>query len=297
MQQFSEISSIFIFDNITNEANLRDFLIFLNYQHQKRNNSARHPWKMENWMQSWRPHTNIFCNFSPPKKFRSYEILPLSCKMTSSNLKIWCSKIPPLSGNQCPDLLNSSDEYISWYLLYCACHGKYIFNNPLQISRACHRFWKCYKFLTFCSILTKSTIPCACHAKRYLNVQKRSEPLVFFSFWFRNMFRAITTCTFSTSQFPKAVRTWGIFSSSTCKCVSHHNGVYFFDVVTSKKGPNMARFMYFFASNWASRHNGVHFFDILISKSGPNMRYSIFLPFSLRNLHCITTACNFSSLI
>ena len=35
-----------------------------------------------------------------------------------------------------------------------------------------HQKWKCYKTLTFCSLLTRCTIPCACHAKRHLNVQK-----------------------------------------------------------------------------------------------------------------------------
>jgi hypothetical protein len=33
--------------------------------------------------------------------------------------------------------------------LYCACHEKCICADPLQISHACHRFWKCYKTLTF----------------------------------------------------------------------------------------------------------------------------------------------------
>ena len=29
--------------------------------------------------------------------------------------------------------------------------------------------WKCYKTLTFCWLLKRCTIPCACHAKRYLD--------------------------------------------------------------------------------------------------------------------------------
>ena len=45
---------------------------------------------------------------------------------------------------------------------------------------ACHRFWKCYKTFTFCSLLRRCKIPCACRAKRHLNVQKWSEPLVCF---------------------------------------------------------------------------------------------------------------------
>ena len=31
--------------------------------------------------------------------------------------------------------------------MYCACHAKCIFPDPLQLSHACHRFWTCYKLL------------------------------------------------------------------------------------------------------------------------------------------------------
>ena len=142
-------------------------------------------------------------------------------------------------------------------------HGKCIFAEPLQMSHACYPFWKCYKtlFCCFCSLLTKSTIPCACHAKRHLNVQKWSEPLVF------------------------------------------HNSVHFFDISTSKSGPNMWCFSHFdfdmcfapqrhalfrhlnfqkcsehvvslniLTSKCASHPNGVHFFNSSTSKSGPNVR-------------------------
>ena len=47
------------------------------------------------------------------------------------------------------------------------------------MSHACHRFWKCYKSLTFCSLLKRCTIPSACRAKRQLNVQKCSVPVSF----------------------------------------------------------------------------------------------------------------------
>ena len=35
-------------------------------EHQKRSNSVWHPSKMESWVQSWRPRTNAFCDFSTP---------------------------------------------------------------------------------------------------------------------------------------------------------------------------------------------------------------------------------------
>ena len=38
---------------------------------------------------------------------RPHKVLHLSRKITLANLKIWCSKMQPLSGNQRPDLLTS----------------------------------------------------------------------------------------------------------------------------------------------------------------------------------------------
>ena len=154
----------------------------------------------------------------------------------------------------------------------------------------------------FCSLLTTCIIPCACHAKRHLNLQKCSELI-------------------------------SAFTLLTSKCASRHNGVHFFDIATSKSGPRMVCFVHFdlemcfapqrralfrhrnfqkwsdggvFCTFWlgnvlrattactfstseppkvartcgvfniltskgASRHNGVHFFDIWTSKSGPRM--------------------------
>ena len=65
-QQSCETSSMFELDNVENEAIQRDFLIFQSWQHQKRSNSARLASKMESWVQSWRPRTIVFCDFSTP---------------------------------------------------------------------------------------------------------------------------------------------------------------------------------------------------------------------------------------
>ena len=110
------------------------------------------------------------------------------------------------------------------------------------MSHACHCFWKCYKTLTFCSLLTRCTIPCACHAKRHLNVKKWSEHAVFMfcSFLLRNVLRATTACIFSTSQLQKVLRTWCALCILTSKCASRHNGVHFFEISTSKSGPDQA---------------------------------------------------------
>ena len=63
---------------------------------------------------------------------------------------------------------------------------------------------------------------------RHLNFQKWSEAGVFCTFSLRNVLRAATACTFSTSQVPKVVRTWCVLCILTWKCASRHNGVQFF---------------------------------------------------------------------
>ena len=109
----------------------------------------------------------------------------------------------------------------------------------------------------------------------HLNFQKWSGAGVLCTFSLRNVLRATTTCTFSTSQLPKVVRTWSVlyiltwklrattactFSTSqlpkvvrtwcvlcilTWTCASRHNGVHFFDISTSKSGPNVVCFVHF----------------------------------------------------
>ena len=107
----------------------------------------------------------------------------------------------PVSGNQRPHLLTS----LMNMSLICACHRKCIFADPLQMSHACHRFWKCHKTLTFCSLLPRET----------------------------------------TSEPPKMVRTWCVLYILTSKCASRHNGAHFFDISTSKSGPYMVCFVHF----------------------------------------------------
>ena len=80
---------------------------------------------------------------------------------------------------------------------------------------------------------------------RHLNFQKWSDAGVLCTFWLRNVLRATTACTFSTSQLPKVVRTWCVLCILTWKCASRHNGVHFFDISTSKSGPDLVCFVHF----------------------------------------------------
>ena len=117
----------------------------------------------------------------------------------------------------------------------------------------------------FCSLLRRCRFPCACHAKRYLNLQKWREHVVFCTFSLRNVLRATTACTFSTSELPKVVRTWCVLYILASKCASRHNGVHFFDISTAKSGPHLVCFVHFhFEMCFAPQRRAT-------SKSGPRM--------------------------
>ena len=102
---------------------------------------------MEIDVQSSRPHTNKFCDFSAPiclkysaatKKWG--QLIRLNAPVMQnhlSNLKIWCSKMQPLSRNQARGPSNISDSCVS-------CTAPATQADPLHISYACQCFWHCY---------------------------------------------------------------------------------------------------------------------------------------------------------
>ena len=115
---------------------------------------------------------------------------------------------------------------------------------------------------------------------QHRNFQKWSEAGVFCTCWLRNVLRATTACTFSTSERPKVVRSWCVLYMLTSKCASRQNGLHFFDIATSKSGPKLVCFAHL-TSKRASRHNGVHFFDIWTSKSGPKLVCFVHVDFEM----------------
>ena len=155
------------------------------------------------------------------------------------------------------------------------------------MSHARHRFWKCYKTLTCCSLVDNVHTPWRLSRE-------------------------------TTSERPKVVQTCGI-NSLTSKCVSRHNGAHFFDISTSNSGPALVCFIHFdlevcfvpqrrplfrlrkfyksipvlrswgflcvFSSTCASRHNGAQFFisplaSWLRTRSHPTRWcFATFLPF------------------
>ena len=127
---------------------------------------------------------------------------------------------------------------------------------------------------------------------RHLNFQKWSDAGVFCPFWLRNVLRATTACTFSTSEPPKVARTCDALYILTSKCASRHNGVHFFNIRTSKSGANMWCFVHFDLEMCFAPQRRALFRHLNCQKwSGPG----VFCTFWLGNVLRATTACTFST--
>ena len=231
MKQSCETFSIFELDNIKNEAIRRDFL-------QK--------WTVDCRADGFIPMRFAISHSTCLKYCACHEKLinpghtkccNCHAKIILANLKIWCSKMQPLSGNQRPNLLTS---LMNMSLVQRLPRKMHLCRSSSNVTRL-PSFLGMRQTLTFCSLLTRCIIPCACHAKRRFNVQKWREHVVFCTFWLRNVLRATTAYTFWTSQLPKVLRDWGVLYMLTSKCASRTNGVHFFDISTSKSVPNVKK--------------------------------------------------------
>ena len=158
---------------------------------------------------------------------RSIIIAMLSGKNILANLKIWCSKMQPFSGNQRPDpvtsLMNMSP----------------VLNLPRKkkhLYRSSSKMFKIALVNTFYRILTS------------------------------NVLRATATGTFWTAQLPKVLRARKVFNMLTSKSALGHKAVHVLNISTSKHAPKLVH-LCILTSKCASRHNGVHFFDFSPSTS------------------------------
>ena len=124
------------------------------------------------------------------------------------------------------------------------------------------------------------------------NLHEWREHVVFCPFWLRNVLRATTTCTFSTSEPPKVARTCGVLYILTSKCASRHNDVHFFNIRTSKSGANMWCFAHFdLEMCFAPQRRALFPHDNFQKWS----EAEVFYTFWLGNVLRATTACTFST--
>ena len=119
----------------------------------------------------------------------------------------------PLSGNQRPDRLTSLMNMSLVLRLPREIHLCRPSSTAPRLPSFLDMLQNPHVLLTFDKV---HTIPCACHAKRHLHV-KWSEHVVFLN----------------------------VFNMFASKCASHHNGVHFFDILTSKSGPKVKCFVHF----------------------------------------------------
>ena len=188
----------------------------------------------------------------------SYEVLHLSRKIISANLKIWCSKMQPLSGNQRPDLLTS------------LMNMSFVLRLPREMY-----LWR-----------SSSNVP---RLPSLLEMLPNPHVLLTFD----QVHNPLRLPRESTSERPKVLRTRQFFALLTSKCASRHNGLTF----STSQLPKVVRSscaLYMLTSKCASRHNGVHFFNIATSKSGPELVCFV-CTFWLRNVLRAATACTFST--
>ena len=214
-----------------NETILRDFLIFRSWQHQKRNNSLRLPLKMESWVQSWRPlpmrfpifplHLSKVLRLPRQSDARSNEVLHLSRKIIFPKLKIWCSKMQPFSGNQRPDITTS----LMNMSLVLRLPRKCILPDPLQMSHACHRFWKYYKKPSRFARFWKGAQSLAPATRNGIWTSKSGPNMCFAHFDLEMCFAPQRRALFSAAQLPKVVRRWGVLYILTSKCASRRHNV------------------------------------------------------------------------
>ena len=161
-KQVCETSSTLEVDNIKNEAILRHFL---------------QTWKVECRAGGLVPmrfaifplHLSKVLRLPRKSEARSYEVLHLSRRIISGNLKIGCSKMQPISGNQCPDLRTA---LMNMSLVLRLPREMHLCRSSSNVPRLPSflilpqnpRVLLTVEKLKTCIIL------CACHSKQFLNV-------------------------------------------------------------------------------------------------------------------------------
>ena len=116
----------------------------------------------------------------------------------------------------------------------------------------------------------------------------------FLHFWLRNVLRATTACFFSTSQLPKVVRTWCALYMLISKCASRHNGVHFFDIATSKSGPELRCFVHVDLDMCFAPQRRALFRHLNFQKWS---EHGVLCTFWLGHVLRATMVCKFSSLV
>ena len=271
-KQFCETSSIFEVDNIKNETILRDFL---------------EKWKVE-------CRADVCFAIFPlllskvlrlPRKSdaRSNEVLHLSRKIISAKLKILCSKMQPLSGNQRPDLLTALMNMSLVLRLRQKMHLCRSSSNVPRLPSFLEMLQNLHVLLTFDKVHNPLRLPRESISER----PKALRTPQFFAPKCASRHNDVHFFDIATSK-----RTWCALRILTSKYASRHNGVHFFDISTSKSGPDLVCFVHFDIEMCFAPHRRALFRHLNFQKwSGA----AVFCTFWHRNVLRATPACTFST--
>ena len=98
----------------------------------------------------------------------------------------------------------------------------------------------------------------------------------------------------ATQNLQNVVQACGVFNILASKCASRHNDVHFFDISTSKSGPDLVCFVHVDLEMCFAPQRRELFRHLNFQKWSER---EVFIAFSVANVLRATTACNFSSLI
>ena len=354
-QQFCETSSMFEFDNVKKEAILRDYFIFQSWQHQKRSNSARLPqclnltrsktkqfretsWvskldNIKNEVKNGKLHAALtawyllrffqsICLKCLPRKSdaKSYEMLHLSRKIISVNLKIWGSKMQPISRISAR-MKMSLAQRLPRKLHLCRSSSNVprlpSFLEMLPKPSHFAHFWEGAQSLAparrndiwtsksgpnmWCFVHFDFEMCCAPQqAALFFNIwtsKSGPELVCFVHFDFDMCFAPLWRTLFRHLNFQKWCEP-GVLCTFWLRHVLRATTACTFSTSQLPKVVRECCALYILTSKCASRHNGVHFFHLF-----PHCNFQkwseaeVFCTFWLGNVLCATTVCNFSSLI
>ena len=218
------------------------------------------------FLQKCKVSASAFCDFSLhlckvlrlPRKSeaRSYEVLHLSRKIILANLKIWCSKMQPLSGKSARWPPNISDGHVS-------CTAPATRNSSLQIL---------FKRPTPANAFETGTKP-----SRFAHFWQGAESLA----------PATRNDIWTSKSGPEPC---GVFNILTWKCASCHNGVHFLNISTSKNALNVCFVHFDFGMCFAPQRRTL-FEHLNFEKCSER----VFCTFWLWNVLRATTAYTFST--
>ena len=225
-------------DNVKNEAILRDFLNFRSWQRQKTKQFCETSFKngklSAELTASYQCDSHFFHSIGLKQRACREKVRPGHTKcctchatMILANLKVWCSKMPPLSGNQHPDLLTS---LIKMPIVLHLPREKHLCRNPSNVPRlpsflkmlqnphvwlkfdkvqnpwclshkVALRLQKCPNMVCSSHLLSKcaSRHNACTFSTSQASKSGPTEHAVFLPWCLRNVLRTITACTCSTN--------------------------------------------------------------------------------------------------